>query len=153
PVHASVEVHTSSMAVAFGVFVAGLFVVVAFTIVLHEAVHGLFFWLLTRSIPRFGFRGWYAYAAAPGWFLPRAAFVAVGLAPLLATSVVGLALTAVLPQGLVTVVLLALIFNAMGSVGDMYLVWRVLRAPRRTVVEDRGAGIAWYVPAPRRGPE
>ncbi len=66
-------------------------IVITFAIlVLHEMVHGLFFWLFTRARPRFGFKGAYAYAAAPGWYIPRPQFLAVGLAPLLLISLVGL---------------------------------------------------------------
>jgi hypothetical protein len=38
-----------------------------FTIVVHEAVHALLLRMYTRARPEVGWKGWYAYASAPGW--------------------------------------------------------------------------------------
>ncbi len=35
-------------------------------LLLHEALHGLAFWIFTRSRPRFAFKTFYAYASLPG---------------------------------------------------------------------------------------
>jgi hypothetical protein len=35
--------------------------------VLHEAAHGVFFWLFTWDRPRFAYKVVYAYTAAPDW--------------------------------------------------------------------------------------
>jgi len=48
-----------------------------------------FFWVFTRSRPVFGLRGWYAFAAAPGWFLTRGQYLVTILAPFLILSVLG----------------------------------------------------------------
>jgi hypothetical protein len=46
-------------------------VVMVVMVVLHEGLHGLMFWHFTGDRPTFGFKGLYAYAAAPNWYLPR----------------------------------------------------------------------------------
>ncbi len=62
-----------------GVPLAYLLGVLIVTLVLHELVHGLCFWSFTRDRPRFGWKLIYAYAAAPGWYLPRGRYLTVAL--------------------------------------------------------------------------
>jgi hypothetical protein len=116
-------------------------------IVVHEAVHGLALWLYTRSRPRFGYKGWYAYASAPGWYLSRNRFLVVLLSPLLAITAAALALVTVLPPVAATVVLFGAALNAGAALGDLYLCVRLLAAPASAVVEDRRDGIVWHVAA------
>lgn len=125
----------------------GLTLVVVVALVLHELTHGLFFWLVTRSRPTFGFKGWYAYAAAPGWYIPRAPFLAIGLAPLLLLSSLGLLILPFVPSPASILLLFALFVNATGAIGDLYMVVRLLFAARDTLIEDQGEGIRWFAPA------
>jgi hypothetical protein len=122
----------------------GLVAVFALTILLHEPVHGLVVWAYTGSPPRFGIGAWYAYASAPGWYLPRGPFLVVGLAPLLGLSAVGLAVVPFLPPASVGWVAGGLIVNAVGSIGDLYIAVRLLGAPARALIEDTGHTVTWY---------
>jgi hypothetical protein len=130
------------------VLVGGMLFVVVAVVVLHEAAHGLAFWVFTGSRPSFGIKGWYAYAAAPGWHLSRGRYLCVLLAPIVLFTVVGLPLVALAPPVAAILVVLALIGNATSAIGDLYMCLRLIGAGGRTVVEDRSDGIAWYVPAP-----
>ena len=106
------------------------------TVVVHELVHGLAYRLL-------GYRVEYgialnmgaAYAAAFGQFQTRGDNLAVGLAPLLAFTVI---LTPLLagPLPVALAAFLALVVNTSGAVGDLYLVWRLLRMPEGTLLYD-----------------
>jgi hypothetical protein len=129
-----------------GILVAAVLLPVVILVV-HEAVHGLLFWVYTRRRPQFGWKGWYAYACAPGWYLTRNSFLVVGLAPIVLMSAAALALAMVLPPIGAGMVLLGAIFNAAGSVGDLYICWRLLAAPASAVVEDRLDGVTWHVAA------
>ena len=133
--------------------IAALFATVVITLyvvlILHELTHGLFFWLFTKSRPAFGFKGWYAYAAAPGWYLPRAQFLVVVGAPLTLLSLLGEALLLLVPWAVVPWVLWGLIVNAGAAIGDLYLIACLMLAPRAAVIEDRGDEMTWYVPAKR----
>lgn len=126
-------------------------IVAVFTgvLVLHEAVHGLFFWLFTRSRPRFAFKGIYAYAAAPGWYIPCPQFLIIGLAPILLLSALGLLILPFMASPFSLLLLLALIINATGAIGDLYMVARLLFLPSGVLIEDQGDSIRWYVPAPQ----
>ena len=115
-------------------------------LLLHELVHGAFFWLLTRSRPRFGLQITYAYAAAPDWYIPRNPYLVVGLSPLALITLVGVALMPVLPEAWVLPWVLALALNASGSVGDVYIIGWLLSQPGDTLVNDHGDSIHFYLP-------
>jgi hypothetical protein len=120
---------------------------VAVSILLHELVHGAFFWFFTRHRPAFGLRIGYAFAGAPGWYLPRRQHLVVGLAPLVLLSLLGLLLLAALPAGLLAAVLFGGVANAAGAVGDLWVVFLELRERREILVEDLGDRINFYAPA------
>jgi uncharacterized membrane protein YhdT len=124
--------------------VIGLVVVFAVMIVVHELFHGVFFWIFTRRRPRFGMRGWYAFASAPGWYFPRRQYLVIGLAPVGALSVIGMVLLAVLPAQAIVLTLVAVTLNAASSVGDLWIVLRLLFERRPVVVEDVGDGMYFY---------
>ncbi len=125
---------------------AGALAISVLVAVLHELTHALFFWLFTHEWPVFGFKGVYAYAAAPKWYIPRLPFLVVGLAPLLLLTLLGLALLHTLPLDLIPAVLFALTINAAGAIGDLYLVFRLLYTPAACLIRDEGNSVTWYVP-------
>ncbi len=111
---------------------------------LHELIHGAFFWIFTRRLPKLGIGAGYAFAAAPGWFFPRRQYLLVALSPLVLLSLLGMALVAVVPLAGVTGILLGTVVNASGAVGDLWIVYRVVREPAEVVIEDLGDGIKIY---------
>jgi hypothetical protein len=113
-------------------------------ILLHELVHGAFFWIYSRSRPRFGFRGGYAYAAAPGWFFPPRQYLVIALAPLVLLSILGMVLVVVVPAGALVAILFVMTANAAGAVGDMWIAFMVIRERRKIVIEDLGDGMNFY---------
>jgi hypothetical protein len=136
---------TSEALLFLGLIVVALLLVPVVVFVVHEGVHGLFFWLFTRARPRFGYKGWYLYASAPGWFLSRNRFLVVGLSPLVLMTAAAIGLAMVLPPEAAAVVLIGAAFNAAGSVGDLYICARLLAVPASAVVEDRPDGVTWHV--------
>ncbi|HSG16768.1 MAG TPA: metalloprotease family protein [Anaerolineae bacterium] len=120
--------------------VVGLFVV----LVVHELLHGLLFWIYTGERPEFGFRVVYAYASAPGWYLPRNQFIVAGLAPIVGLTLVGLVLLPLITQALVAELLALMAFNAAASVGDLVVAGWLLRKPATLMVRDSGPRIRIY---------
>jgi hypothetical protein len=115
-------------------------------IVVHEAIHGAFFWLYTRSRPYFGFKGMYAYAAAPEWYIPRNQYLVVGIMPLLLMTLAGLLLLPVAPAWLLLPVLFVVLMNASGAAGDVLVVGWLLLLPADTLIRDLGDAITLYRP-------
>lgn len=125
-------------------FVAILFGLMAVQVVLHELAHGLFFQFFTGARPRYGFKGLYAYAAAPDWYLPRNQHLVVGLAPLVLITAAGFILLLFIPGPLVPALLFMMVTNAAGAVGDMIVVVWLLFQPASALVRDTGDAITVY---------
>jgi hypothetical protein len=119
-------------------------------VVLHEAIHGLFFWLFTRARPRFGFKGAYAFAAAPDWYIPRNQYLLIGIAPLVLMTLGGVLLLLIVPAPYILPVALVVVLNAAGAVGDIAVVGWLLFKPSSLLVCDLGDGLIVYF-APEDG--
>ena len=118
--------------------------IVVAVVVLHEAAHGLFFWIFTRKRPVFAFKGYYASASAPGWYFTRIPYLLIGLAPLVLLSLIGIGLIAVVPTGWLIPLIIFLTFNASGAVGDiMVVVWLLFKSPS-TMILDLPESIQLY---------
>jgi hypothetical protein len=145
--------HVSGAAL-LGTAIGGLAVTCVLTILLHEAVHGVLLWVFTGARPVFGFKGWYAYADAPGWYFPRWPMLASLAAPLVVLPAVGLPVIAFAPAGLSLFVLVGLITNALAAIGDVYMMVIVLRIRGPVYFGDTphaepGDSGSWYVHARR----
>lgn len=120
-------------------------------LVLHELVHGLFFWYFTHQRPRFGFKGAYAFATAPGWYFPKNHYLAVGLAPLVVLTLLGLLLLPWLPDGWLLPWLLpwlvAMAGNASGAIGDLLIVGWLLTQPNPVLIQDQGDAVIAFRPS------
>ncbi len=128
----------------------GVLLLAALMLVLHEAIHGLGFWLATGSRPVYGLGRGYAFAAAPEWYLPRGRYLWIGLAPLLGLTVLAFILIAFGPREAIAPALLVAVMNASGAVGYLWVVYLLLRQPPAAVANDRGDEVRIYVP--RRQP-
>ncbi|MFZ3079055.1 MAG: DUF3267 domain-containing protein [Bellilinea sp.] len=117
------------------------------TIVAHEGIHGLGFILLAKAHPIFAFRGVYAYAAAPDWFIPRDSYLVIGLAPFVGISLVGVALMEIVPAAWIAPLVLVCVVNATGAVGDLWVAVLLLRQPQEALSNDTGDEIKIYAPA------
>lgn len=120
---------------------------VILSLVIHELVHGLFFWLFSGRRPGFGVRGLLLYAAAPeGVYFPRNQYLIVGIAPLLCLTLLGLLLIPIAPAALVPILLFFVWFNVAGSAGDVLVVIWLLSFSADTVMEDSGTTTIVYGP-------
>jgi hypothetical protein len=150
PLPASLHTPAVAVLVLLGLAAVWFVGVLSATLLLHELVHGGCMWLFTRARPVIGFRLLFAYASAPGWYMPRGQCLVVGLAPLVLISLVGLALVPLVPAALLPSLLLLLILNAAGAVGDILLAGWLLAQPRDALVRDSDTEVAMtlYTRAP-----
>lgn len=112
--------------------------------ILHEAAHGFFFWWYTRQKPKFGLRLGYAYAAAPEWYLSSTNYTVVAIAPLVTLSVLGTALMAAMPSNAMPALIIFLALNTGGSVGDMFVVWKITKFSQNLLINDQGDSFTIY---------
>jgi hypothetical protein len=127
-------------------FVLALLAAIIITLLFHEAIHGIFFLIFTHSRPVFAIRYAYAYAAAPGWFIPAVAYVLVGLSPLILIDFLSLVLLASCPPGWILVWSCVMAINTTGAVGDLYIIGNLLRYSSNCLVLDTGDAVQYYVP-------
>jgi hypothetical protein len=90
-------------------------------LIVHEAIHGIFFKVFTGGRVKFAFKGAYAYAAAPDWYLPKKPYMVISLAPLVLMTVGGLLALVWVPLNWITPIILLLAMNTSGAVGDLYV--------------------------------
>jgi hypothetical protein len=113
-------------------------------IILHEAAHGLFFWRYTGTMPKFAFKISYAYAAAPDWYIPRNAYLVIGAAPVVFITVIGFLCCLFIPASMLVPLVLFISLNFASSVGDFYVLLRLMTKPSNTYVKDEGDKMTFY---------
>jgi hypothetical protein len=121
-----------------------LIVVMIVAILIHELVHGFFFWLFSRHRPKFGIGMGYAFAAMPDWFFPKQQYLVIGLSPLVALTVLGLAASIFVPFAWLGALLAGMTINAGGAIGDMYICWRIAIDAPEVWINDKGDGFQLY---------
>lgn len=128
-------------AVRLGVVLLGA--VVAVTAV-HEMVHGVAYHLLGYDVTYgVALRLGAFYVAAFDQFQTRRDSLAVGLAPLVVLTLALAPLLAVPAPWVAASAYVAIVLNTAGSAGDLYLVWRLLRDPPRSLYYDSDARQSW----------
>lgn len=121
-----------------GLQIIALPISILLMLVFHEMVHGIFFWIFTRERPKFAFKGIYAYAAAPDWFLPKGQYLVVGLAPLIVISLLSIFLSPFVSHSIIPYLFFIAIFNASGALGDMVVVSWVISQSDQPLIQDQG---------------
>lgn len=122
---------------------------IAGAILLHELVHGLFFWWFSRARPSFGLGAGYAYAAVPGWYFAKWPYLVIGLSPLVLLTALGLLALLVVPAEWLSMLFLAIAFNAGGAAGDIFVCIRVALSPDSVLVQDLGDVFELYRETPQ----
>lgn len=115
-------------------------------IILHEAIHGVFFWAFSHEKPRFGWKSAYAYAASDAWY-PKWPYLTIALAPVVLWGVVLAILAAVLPAEWYWMTQATQLINLSGAAGDLYVTWLLCRMPADILVQDDGVAMQVFAPA------
>lgn len=115
------------------------------TLILHELIHG-FFVSMYGGKPRYGAGIYsilpYLYTTTKSIF-PRNKFIIIYIAPLAVISIIGVIAMAAFPS-IAHWILLPLVVNASGSVGDLWMTRILLRYPGHVLVEDNKIGNIIY---------
>ncbi len=123
--------------------------IIAVILVVHEGIHGLAF-LAYGGRPTFGagIAGKalpYFYCTSVGQRFSVARYLVVALAP---TILVNGALVAALCSSAATWFVVPFAVHMAGCIGDWFLVFRALRAPRGSLVEDMKDGLIIHILVP-----
>ena len=113
-----------------------LVVTVALVIILREGLHWLVLWAVTGELPKMGFRGLYAYATAPGWYLPRRAYTWLTLVPLVGITALGVVAVLLVPLNLVPGVMLLVSLNVAMAINDLATLYWLMRRPKGSLIQE-----------------
>jgi hypothetical protein len=72
----------------------------------------------------------------PGWYFPRNQYILIGISPLIVITLIGILLLVILPISTLNLVLIGLVLNASGAVGDLFVVVWLLTKPVITLTLD-----------------
>jgi hypothetical protein len=118
----------------------------ALLVFLHEGVHGICFWLITRKRPIFAIGPGYAYAAAPGVYLKKRPYLVTALSPLVILTIAGMAAILIIPEGLIFHAALIIVMNIAGAVGDLWVAGMLLLKSEPLLVHDSGDKVVVFQP-------
>ncbi len=112
---------------------------------IHEVIHGLVF-AFWGGKPHFGAKLPLAlYCGARQQLFVRNYYLAVGLAPLVVITIVGIVVTILYP-GVAAYMLLAFAGNFSGAAGDVVATRKIARLPAQVLIEDTEVGYtAWEI--------
>jgi hypothetical protein len=116
-------------------------IVLVVVLPLHELLHGIAI-TLTGHPARYGMKlnKGVLYATSEGALFRRDEYLFVALAPLVGITLLCLLLSLVAPEWLYQMLVMAVVLNAGGAIGDLWSVWVLLRWPRRVLVRDEQDG-------------
>lgn len=134
---------------AFSIFVNVMIIIVIFflIIVLHEAIHGIFFKIFAPGKPvKFGFKSGMAYASSPGTVFSRLQFTIIILAPFIVITTMLIVAMFMLPHGSYKYYL---IIHTGACIGDFYYIYLVIKHPHLKYCVDTDVGMSMYEEDPR----
>jgi hypothetical protein len=116
--------------------------VVMLVLFIHELIHAAAIRLVGHQ-PRIGAKlhKGVLYATADGAYFRRGEFILVALAPLMVISLAGMLLMMTLPDALGYWISLAVVLNAGGAIGDLWMTVVVLQHPATALIRDEEDGI------------
>jgi hypothetical protein len=123
-----------------------LVVATVLMLIVHEGFHGLGFWIFTGSKPMFAIKPFYAYAAAPDWYLPKWQYFLTALAPFIAIPLLGFLGIAIGPRWSLIPLMAVIVFNAAGAVGDLWVAGALLLRAPTVLANDNGDVVSFYEP-------
>lgn len=137
------EIKAFSVKITLGTIIS-TFVLTVIILMIHECIHGAFFWFFTHSRPVFGFGVLYAYASAPTWFFPKRQYAITALGPLVIIGVAGLLFLLLAPGSWVFMIAFLVALNTGGAVGDLYIFIRLLKVSPKGFANDIGDAVTFF---------
>jgi hypothetical protein len=120
-----------------------LFSVLAFSI--HELIHAMFFKLGTNNKVKFGFHGFALSAGVPNTYFTKNHYIITSLAPLvILTALLSILSSLFYGHDFFISFYFTLAIQFSGCVGDIYIVYKVLKYPKDTLIKDYGIGMTFY---------
>lgn len=126
----------------------GAVIAIVVVLPLHELIHGIAIRMVGHKA-RYGIKldKGVLYATADQALFRKREYLLVALAPLVVITLLGMFLMLIVPWQWAYFVALGVIINAGGAIGDLWMVFILLRYPRSALVRDLEDGFVIYVPS------
>ncbi|MBC7869211.1 MAG: DUF3267 domain-containing protein [Chitinophagaceae bacterium] len=130
-----------------------LWLAVLLVLPLHEWIHGLAIQWAGHH-PRYGAKTvsvggikipYILFATADNALFRRFEFIVIALAPVMVITLLGMGMIYVLSDSLTTFVVVAVILNGSGAIGDLWMTAAVMRYPADSLVRDEEDGIRIFI--------
>ncbi|MDO4475196.1 MAG: DUF3267 domain-containing protein [Lachnospiraceae bacterium] len=118
---------------------------------LHEKVHGVMIRHYSGRPPHYGYGAGYAYAGSDCYF-NRRSYIVIALAPVVVWGVVLEVLCLLLPDRWFWHAYFIQAINLAGAVGDLYVVFKILRQKKNILISDSGTVMTVYGPVEPQNP-
>ncbi len=112
---------------------------------LHELAHAFAIIAVKHKRPKVKFGKRVASCGSPDIIYTKAQYAFVALFPLVLFCIVLVPLCIILDAQFFVLPFMPLTYNILGSFGDIYMVNRVMKAPRKCVVVDEGTEVRLYI--------
>jgi hypothetical protein len=123
----------------------GVILVLVLVLPLHELIHGIAI-TITGHPATYGIKldKGVLYATSDKALFRRDEYLLVAIAPLAVITLLCLVLSLFAPEWLYSLLVMAVVLNAGGAIGDIWFVVVLLRYPRRVLVRDEQDGFRIY---------
>ncbi len=115
-------------------------------IYLHELTHALAILMVKRELPTIRIEKFVASCGSPTMVFSKTEYFFVAVAPFAFYCLLLIPLCVVLPPSFFPLPFMPLMYNIFGSMGDLYMINRVMKLPKKAVVIDSGTEMNMYVP-------
>jgi len=113
------------------------------TFILHELIHGIFFKLGTDQKVSYKFHGWALSASVKGIYFYKNHYLVTGLAPFVIISILMVLAMFIFPMHAFMLYIILAVHTA-GCIGDFYVVLKLLKYNKDTLIHDYGIGMLFY---------
>jgi len=105
---------------------------------LHELIHGLFFYIFTGAKPVFGFKNLSAYAGIPDYYIVKNYYIIACLSPFVILTLIGSIIFLLSSSAFSAMMFIAVSAHAAGCIGDFWVAVKLLNKPDKTYINDDG---------------
>lgn len=112
-------------------------------VILHEAIHGIFFKVFGKGKLRFGLTLMYAYAGSEG-FYNKKSYTIISLAPVVILGIIIGIITMHSTDKWFWFIYLVQVANISGAAGDLYVTSLMRKLPEDILIHDDGVSMQMY---------
>ncbi len=131
----------------YAVYILCGFVLTILYMYFHELTHALGVLLVKGRLPEIKFGKYAASCGSRFIAFGKAEYFFVAALPLVLYCVLLVPLCVLMPPVYFPVPFMPLCYNIFGSMGDAYMISRMMRVPKRSIIVDGGTTVSAYMPA------